>query len=210
MSSKAETKSLLDHSREGYYPKQDIFLRLCLFSGAVIMVIWPWIVLAVTWGGLKMQGQVGIVAENSSQQVSFVVTFIAGVINLAMVYLFSRAVASLAEQQIIREDSTISHIAFFITLRNRSLPTFLFQQRKLLLFWTVVLYIVGFAFVTPGMTALLLPVRFTKSVSLNGTELDFASQDTDCVNWFNNSTFESAPGNTFFVSFSSNYTKRAH
>ena len=201
--------ALVDSSREGYYLKHNK-LSLCFFFGTLIMVIWPWFFLVVTSGGLKMQGHLGRVAENSSQQVSFVVTFIAGVINVAVVYLFSRAVASLAEQQIIREDSTISQIAFFVILKNRSFPTFLFRRRKLILFWTVVLYIVGFAFVTPGITALLLPVRFTRSVSLNATELDIASLDPDCVNWFNNSKNpEFVPCNTS-VSFRSNYTKHTH
>jgi hypothetical protein len=199
--------AILESIREGDYSKDDI-LSLCFFFGTLIMVFWPWFFLVVTSGGLKMQGHLGRVAENSSQQVSFVVTFIAGVVNAAVVYLFSKAVASLAEQEITTsQDPQIPQIAFYVILKNRTFPTFLFQQRKPLLFWTVVLYLVGFAFVTPGITALLLPVRFTRSISLNGTELDFASLDTDCVNWFNNSKNpEFVPCNTF-VSFRSNYTK---
>ena len=117
------------------------------------MIIWPWVFFAVTRGGRKWQGHIAAVVENSSQQVSFIVTSIAGVINFVIIYLFSSAVASLAQKQVIREDSTMSHITFFIALRNHSLPTSLFHQRKLLLFWTVVLYIISFAFVTPGITA---------------------------------------------------------
>ena len=191
MTKNAETQSLpteIDSAQDGgNYSKLDFLHSLPLFSVMVIMIIWPWIFLAVTWGsdGLTLSRHVGTVVANSSQQVSFIVTSIAVIINLVIVDLFTMAVASLAKKQLIREDSTIPRITFFITLRHRSLPTYLFRERKLLLFWTVAFYIFTFAFITPGITALLLPIRFTRSVTLNGTELDFASRDSDCVDWFN-------------------------
>jgi hypothetical protein len=215
MPNNAETKSHHDEisssPNEKHYSKHDTFINPCLFSGIVIMIIWPWFFFAATWGGLKLHGHVGTFVGNSSQQVSFIVTLIAGTINLVIVYLFSQAVASLARKQIVREDATISHITFFITLRNRSLPSSLFRQGRLILFWTVILYIVAFAFITPGIATLLLPIRFIRSVSLNGTELDFASHDPDCVNWFHrNSSLYGLESCDWLVSLRSNYAECAH
>jgi hypothetical protein len=100
-------------------------------------------------------------------------------------HLFSKAAASVAQKWVVHKDADVANISFFTALKNRAPPIYLYHQGRFRYAAIVVLYIVIFTFVTPGITALLLPVPFNRKASLSGKELDFASNDTDCVNWFN-------------------------
>lgn len=180
-----EAAPLRDETRDWYHLNHDAYFSLCLLS-TVVMIIWPWIIFGVVQGsgGIQLQPNTRI-AEKYSQEISFFVTSVAGVINAIITYLFSSAVANLAKKQVIHRNMTISRIIFFIALRTRALPSSLFQRRRCRLFLPVILYIILFTFITPGITVLLLPIDFTRSTPLDGIELDFGSNDTDCVNWFN-------------------------
>lgn len=183
-------EDITDETSDWYYSNHDAFFYLLLLS-TTFMIIWPWIAFAVIWnlGGIQLRYSAESFARNHSQLISFLVIFVAGIFNVIIVYLFSSAVASLAKKQVIHKNVTISRITFFIALRNRALPTSLFRQRRGSLFlMVVILYIILFTFITPGITVLLLPINFTRTIPLNGTELDFASNDASCINWFHNNT----------------------
>jgi hypothetical protein len=162
-----------------------IFLLLTL-----IMTIWPWILFGaiVRSDGIEMRGRAARVANDHQQDVTFFVTSISNCITLITGYLFSKAVASVAQKWIVYKEMDVSRVSFFTALKNRATPVSLFRQGRYRPFLIVVLYIAIFIFVTPGMTALLLPHPFGRNTSLYGKELDFASNNTDCISWFNNNT----------------------
>ena len=155
-----------------------------------IMTIWPWIFFGAVFGlgGIAMQHHVARVANNHPQDVSFFVTSISNIFSFIITYLFSKAAASVAQKWVVHKNVDITRISFLTALKNQAFPTYLYQQGRYRPLAIVVLYMVIFIFVTPGITALLLPVPFIRHVSLSGTELDFASTDTNCINWFNNNT----------------------
>lgn len=154
------------------------------------MTIWPWIFFGAVFGlgGIEMHGHAGRVANNHAQDVTFFTTSISNCISLIIAYLFSKAVASVAQKWVVYKEMDVSRVSFFTALKNRAAPVSLFRQGRYRPFLIVVIYIAIFIFVTPGITALLLPHPFSRSTSLIGTELDFASNDTDCISWFNNNT----------------------
>jgi hypothetical protein len=155
-----------------------------------IMTIWPWIFFGAVFGlgGIEMHGHAERVANDHAQDVSFFTTSISNCISLIIAYLFSKAVASVAQKWVVYKEMDVSRVSFFTALKNRAAPVSLFRQGRYRPFLIVVLYIAIFIFVTPGITALLLPHPFSRNTSLFGTELDFASNDTDCISWFNNNT----------------------
>ena len=155
-----------------------------------IMMIWPWILFGAFFGlgGVAMQYHAARVANDHPQDVTFFVTSISNVISLINAFLFSKGAASVAQKWVVHKDANITSISFLTALKNRAFPVYLYQQGRYRPLAIVVLYMVIFIFVTPGMTALLLPVPFIRKASLSGTELNFASNDTGCNNWFNNNT----------------------
>ena len=154
---------------------------------SVIMTIWPWIFFGVVVGldGIAMSQRTANVARNHPQDVSFFVTSISNIICLLSAFLFSKAVASLAQKWIVHKDVDVSRISFLAALKNREFPIYLYRQGRYRPLAIVILYMVIFIFVIPGISALLLPVPFSRKANLSGTELDFASNDTSCINWFN-------------------------
>ena len=146
-------------------------------------------------------------AQKHLQESAFFVASIAGVISIVIVYQFQTAVAILAqaiparEEHIFRNTTRIELGVFLIALKARSFSSFLFCQRRYGLFFIAMMFAVPFNFVTSGITALLLPISFTRGVSVNATELDFTSNQTDCINWFNDNSISSNCG--WKVSFGS-------
>jgi hypothetical protein len=152
----------------------------------------PWIFLSVVLRrkGVEMEHHTQV--QKHPQESAFFVTSIAGVINIMTVWQFQTAVAILARKESIFPNvNGINHRIFFIALKARSYSTFLFDKRRYALFFIAIMFVVPFTFVTSGFTALLLPIRFTRSASMGAMELDFTSNQTDCINWFNNNTISS-------------------
>jgi len=148
-------------------------------------------------------------AQKHPQESAFFVASIAGVIYIMIVLQFQTAVGILARKEPIFKNVTgIDHSIFFIALKARSYSTFLLDKHRYGLFFIAFMFAVPFTFVNSGITALLLPIRFTRAASVVATELDFTSNQTDCINWFNNNTM--SPNCGWKVSFGSllhrNYT----
>lgn len=155
---------------------------------ATLMLIWPWIFFGVVWqlDGLEMQHNAARIASRHTQDVAFFVTTISNGIGLLIGFLFGKAVSRLAQKWVVHKDSTVAHVSLLTNLKNRSLPTSLFFQRRLLSVFIVVFYMSVFALVPGGITALLTPVIFPRHTDINGTELDFGSTNVSCIDWFNN------------------------
>lgn len=164
-----------------YNKRHDLFFIL-RFLATVVLLIWPWIFLGVAWqkGGLPM-GHF-MVAEKHPKDTSYFVTFITGIITYLIGALFQKAVTSLAQKCLVHKDVAILRISFFITLRSHGFSLSFFR-RSIPLFFVLSFYFVIFLSVNPGIVALLTPTHFTKTVPLNGFELNFASNDANCTNW---------------------------
>ena len=171
------------------------------------MLIWPWVLFGAIWqhGGLQMNPNVAKVIAANPQATNFFVTLLANLICIIIDALFSFAVIRFAQKWIVhkkneRETITVFHISLFSAFRLRIFPwgpsdlRSLFIRTRWLLAFLVVLCIGAFTFILPATTSLISPLPFTKNATLNGTELDFASNATDCVDWFNaNKINDSAP-----------------
>ena len=119
-------------------------------------------------------------------------TSIAVLSYVAIVILFQNAVTTFAK--FWNPSQTRIEIGiFFIALRKRTPSPELLEVDKYLWLGVIILFFT-FTFVTSGITALFLPIKYRLSTTLNGTELDFASNNTDCINWFDNNGISSECG----------------
>jgi hypothetical protein len=172
--------------RTWYDTGHDMFFVLCLL-GTVVLLIWPWIFFGIVWkmDGIPMAHSTA--AENHPKDTLYFVTFISGIISFLIGKLFARAVTSFAQKYLVHKDVAILSMSFFITLKGHGLnPKFL--KRNIPLFLVLLLYFGIFFAVNPGIVALLTPIHYTRSVILNGSELNFASNDPDCIDWFERNT----------------------
>lgn len=162
---------------------------ICL-AFTIIMLFWPWIFFGVTWslGGIQMHHTAARIVHEHPQDTAFFVTMLCNGLSTFTAILFSAAVVSLSQRWVVHKDTTILHITLFSALKNNGLPISLLGEGNFALFVLAVVYFLMFQLVTPGITALLTPVTFNRTISLSGTELDFASIDTGCIDWFNNNT----------------------
>ena len=164
-----EIGSLSDRTgsfRHWYDLKQNSFFSRYLLL-TVIMIIWPWIFFGVVWGrgGIELHNSA---AENNPKDTLYFVTAISNVIGLIVAHLFSKAVSSLAQKRVLYKEMAISDVSFFTALKNR-VPSFsLFRRGRRHLFFMVIMYLVIFALITPGITALLTPIHFPRTVPLRG------------------------------------------
>lgn len=163
----------------------------------IVMIVWPWVFYGVVKdrGGIEMNRRISDIMRKHPQDVDYFVTAVASGIAFLIGYLFQTSVIKLAQKWVVFEETDIFRLSFFSALKNRSfvwswgaLPSILKSATRLSLVLTVILYIVSFILVTPGLTALLHPQTLIRSADLIGTEIDFASSTPDCLDWFNNNT----------------------
>lgn len=205
-----EINSLSDEGSHWYNLKHNTFFSRYLLL-TIIMIIWPWIFFGIVWGsgGVSLHNSA---AENNPKDTLYFVTAISNIIGLIVAHLFSKAVASLAQKRVVYKNMAIADVSFFTALKNR-VPSFsLLRRGRRHLLIMVVVYLIIFALITPGITALLTPIHFTRTISLQGKELDFSSNDTDCISWLRNYTPpDSCDWSVSFVSqFYQNYQLSSH
>ena len=109
-------------------------------------------------------------------------------------FLLSSAITCLGKTWVPKHQPLdVFHVLSLAAFKNHKSPLGLSAARTHMSdpkkFWVVVLPIavcfVAFTNVTSSTTSLITPVLFNRTVTLQGTELDFASNDADCLNWFN-------------------------
>jgi len=179
-----------DSSRDWYHADHDIrgFTKLAFF--AFIMTIWPWIFFGVLreLGGVPFDHKMTTIVHGNPKDTAYLVTAVISFISLSLSHLHSTAVTKIVMKRIVLKPTTISLISFFTALKNHELDHSAIPQARSAHFIITALYTGIFTFATPGFTALLLPAPFNRTVHLTGTELDFASNDIDCIDWFKNHT----------------------
>jgi hypothetical protein len=165
---------------------------VCFLAGIFVMLVWPWIFLAIirAWpgGGVQMSDHVARVVKSYPQMVSFFITLFANVVSIIIGIIFSTAVLRFSQEWATNNDQvTVFHVSLISAFRNQSWPWGIKDHKYLLIRnrWLPVVLaggcIAAFALVPSGTTSLITPVSFHRKWDLTGTELDFSS--ADCVQW---------------------------
>ncbi|KAJ2928513.1 hypothetical protein H1R20_g8586, partial [Candolleomyces eurysporus] len=181
---------------KGYIPIsiKDVLLLICV----LFLLLWPWVVLGLfsVSGGIQMpNGAAEYVVENP-QLVSAFVTFIGTLNRVAATFLFGCAITRYGQEFIANNDEdkaiTVFGVSALMAFRHMSVVWGLSDwkaivgkgQRSLLVF-LLFAALGGFAAIPSGTASLISPSSFIKSQikELEGWELDFTSQDRECVLW---------------------------
>ncbi|KAF8984978.1 hypothetical protein BDQ17DRAFT_1496433 [Cyathus striatus] len=171
------------------------FYDILLLGGIFIMLVWPWIFFGVVFalGGIQAGNHFASVVTKSPHTVNFFVTLIGNVITLIVDILFSFSILRFAQEWISdNKGITIFHVSLISALRRHKWPwgiqdfKHLFVRSRWLLATLVGACIVCFTFVPSSVTSLISPVTFKRTTSLSGTEIDFSSNSSDCINWLTN------------------------
>jgi len=121
---------------------------------------------------------------------NFVVTLIANLVCLLTSYLFSCAVIRFAQEWIAKSEIiTVFDVSFISGLGHQALP-WNFKEIKQLLVGKrakhvslVGICLSAFALIPSGVTSLITPVPFKKNAAFQVNEIDFSSNDPDCLDW---------------------------
>lgn len=157
------------------------------------MLLWPWIFLITIWAweGIQMDGHVAKLIKNYPQRANFFITLLGNIVNIIVSIIFSAAVVRFSQEWATNNDHvTVFDVSLISAFRNQSCPWGIKDHKYLLVRnrWLPVLLagvcIAAFALAPSGTTSLITPVSFTRTWPLNGTELDFSSNATDCLLWF--------------------------
>jgi len=164
------------------------------------MLVWPWTFFGVVWKGhgLKMNSHYAKHVTDNPHTTNFVVTFIASLASLIISILVSKAVIRFSRAWITRKSRTTTptyptlfRVSLLSGFKNHTNPWGfsdlgdLFIKRRVFPFLLVIVWMFIFTAVTPAITSLISPIPITKTENLNGTELNFASNASECVDWFN-------------------------
>jgi len=168
--------------------RYDLTLLSCIF----IMLWWPWIFLGTVYAnnGIQMNKHLAKFVKAHPHSTNFAVTLIANVVCLIINTIFSFAVIRFAQEWIAsHEDITVFDVSVISAFRHQTLPWNLKDTKQLLVVNRVVpaslvgICIAAFALVPSGVTSLINPVKFQKTVGFNVAELDFSTTAADCLDW---------------------------
>jgi len=158
-----------------------------------VMLVWPWIFLAVIWGlgGLQMNNHLAKVVIDHPSSTSFFVTLLGNIVNIFVGFLFSIAVVRFAQEWVTNNDNvTVFDVSLISAFSNQNFPwsmedlKYLFIRNRWFSVVWVGVCIIAFAFVPSGMTSLIAPVPFHRTMRLTGSELNISSTAADCHHWF--------------------------
>lgn len=167
---------------------------ISLLAGIIVMLSWPWIFWGVVFHvkGIQMNDHLAKVVTDNPHATSFFVTLIGSLVCLVVNILFSFSVIRFAQEWVAATDKvTVFHVSLLSAFRYQSWPWGLkdlkvvFVQKRWLPVLAVGACIGAFTFVTSSTTSLLGPAPFNKTITLTGTELNFASTANECAQFFN-------------------------
>jgi hypothetical protein len=157
------------------------------------MLLWPVFFFSLVFvrKGIRMNDQVAKVVRHHPQSTTFFVTFVGNIVCLIIDILFSFAVIRLAQEWITRNEVTVYHVSMLTGFKNQTWPWAIkdlrevFVRNRWLPAVLLGVWIGAFTFVPSSTTSLLTPIPFNRTVDLNGTEVNFSSTATDCLEWLN-------------------------
>jgi hypothetical protein len=159
-------------------------------AAALVALAFPWVVFTSVRAnhGVTASLYVSRFVKRNPQTVNFVATHLGTLFATITAYLFSTAVVRFAQKWIVHlGDIDMLHISFFTDLRHQRFPGSFGHWSSAFRSWRLVailaVTIVMFNFIPSGISVLLSPIPFNRTVPLTGTEVDFGSSVPDCVAW---------------------------
>lgn len=159
------------------------------------MLIWPWIFFGVVWAkkGIQMNNRAATVVTNNPHATTYIITLICTLISMIVTTLFSLSIIRLAQELVTRyRPNRPFHLRALLALRHQSWPwgknvkdlRYLTKNNRWWLAALVVVCILTFPHLVSTTTSLITPIQFNRTATLTGFELDFASTDPACLDWF--------------------------
>ncbi|KDQ53375.1 hypothetical protein JAAARDRAFT_61397 [Jaapia argillacea MUCL 33604] len=179
-----------------------------VFKGVALipMLIWPWVFFAIAFDrpdGLALNSTAENIVQRNPVDTTWVVTNIANVSAFLVTFLFQSAVKTFLVVLVTSEPTKIFRVAFVSAAKapSQSGALWLWANRRylwlvrsgkwgkwILLAILLLVYIALFFLILGGFTSLLTPRPIQRSSTLSGTELDFTSDDPNCLLWFDQNT----------------------
>ena len=165
---------------------------MLLLAGIVFMLVWPWIFWGIVWSqrGIQMNEHVAKVVMDNLQVTTFFMTLLGNIASVIVSTLFSSAIIRFSQELVERKGVTVFDVSMLSAFRYQRWPWGMrdlnrsFVRTRWLRMVLIVGCVAAFGFVPSSVTSLITPVPFNRMAPLNGTELDFSSIDTDCLDWF--------------------------
>ena len=157
-------------------------------TGILIKLIWPWMFFAAIWvkSGIKINHNVAAVIIQNPHATTYLVTLISSVNTIIIAYLFSVAIVRFSQEWVTyKRTPDPLHLRILLALRYQRWQINGTVNRNA---WGLAALVFAcfltFLNLTSSISTLISPVPFNRTSILTGTELDFSSTDTDCVDWF--------------------------
>lgn len=168
---------------------------ISLLGTTAAMLLWPWIFLGVVChaNGIQMSDHIARLVTENPQIPNFFVPLVGNLVGLVIAILFSFSVIRFAQEWVaVSDEVTVFHISLLSAFRYQYWPWGIKDMKEIVKHtkWLIPVVLVAaclgtLALVPSGITSLLAPVPFNRTVALNGTEINFSSLASDCVEFLN-------------------------
>jgi len=168
---------------------------IALLFGTFVMLIWPWLFFGIVWAkkGLQMNNHVARLVKENPHATTYFITLICSIISMIVTALFSLAIIRFAQELVTYHTPTRPfHLRVLLAFRHQNWPwgkswkdvKYLMNKNRWWPAALVVVCILTFPQLMSSTTSLLTPGPFNRTAILAGTELNFSSNETDCLAWF--------------------------
>ncbi|RXW16872.1 hypothetical protein EST38_g8984 [Candolleomyces aberdarensis] len=159
------------------------------------MLLWPWVFFGVIKAkhGIQMSDQLSGSVARHPHQVGAIVTLIGTINRLIATLLFGKAVVRLGQEVIAKKfqpEVTVFGVSALLAFRHMTMVWGVRQwgqlvkaKGRLVVVLMLLLSLGALALIPSGTASLLTPGEFKKTAALEGTELDFTSDDSGCLTW---------------------------
>ncbi|KAF8812674.1 hypothetical protein BYT27DRAFT_7335420 [Phlegmacium glaucopus] len=155
-----------------------------------VMLVWPWIFFSQARDGIQMPDSLAIyVNEHPHRTNFFFVTVISTLINMIVAYLFSKAVIRFSQEWITKNELNLFHLSLISGFSTHKIPWgpkdifYVCSKSRILRAAIIIFCWAIFIFVQSGITSLLGPAPFERTLPLQGTELDLSTNDPVCLSY---------------------------
>ncbi|KAJ2926290.1 hypothetical protein H1R20_g10801, partial [Candolleomyces eurysporus] len=193
---------------------------ILLLVAILFMILWPWVFFGVVKAkhGIQMNDQLSEKVPRYPHQVGAIVTLIGTINRLIATLLFGKAVVRLGQELIAKNSAknsepevTIFGVSALLAFRHMTMVWGARQWRqlvkergRLVVVLLLLLSLGALALIPSGTASLITPAEFKKTSELEGTELDFTSDESRCRAWLDENKVENKCdwktfGNTSFT-----------
>ncbi|RXW15676.1 hypothetical protein EST38_g10179 [Candolleomyces aberdarensis] len=185
------------HSSTPLHRRRRLLYDICLLLAILFMVVWPWVFYGVVSAkqGIQMSQGLSEYVLANPQQVTAVVTLLGTFNRIIATFLFGCAIVRYGQEWIsIKEDRiTVFGMSALLAFRHMSFMWgigewwALFRRGRRLVILALLLFSLGgFALIPSGTAGLLAPGQYNKTSVVTGREMDFTTEDSECLAWIEN------------------------